>query len=235
MLLDVKNLTVHYDKVPVLREILMEVAEGSIVATLGPNGAGKTTLLRTISGLKNPTSGEVWFQGRRIDSLDPVNIVELGLVHCPERGKLFRFMTVLENLKMGAYLRRDTDQIEKDIEFIYSKFPILRTRVNQLAGTLSGGEQQMAAIARALMSKPKLLLLDEPSLGLAPRLVKEISHIVSHMRLMGLSVLLVEQNTKVAFSASDYVYLLELNRIGLHGPPGQLSQDEHVKKAYLGG
>lgn len=235
MLLEIKNLTVHYDKTPVLREISMGVAEGSIVTNLGPNGAGKSTLLRTISGLKNLTDGEIWFRGNRVDLLSAVNIVQSGLVHCPEGRKLFNFMTVLENLKIGAYLRKEKDKIGKDIELIYAKFPVLKKRANQLAGTLSGGEQQMLAIARALMSGPKLLLLDEPSLGLAPLLVEEIGHIVSDMKSIDVSVLLVEQNAKMALSTADYVYILELGNIGIHGPPDKISQNDHVKKAYLGG
>lgn len=235
MLLEIKNLTVHYDKTPVLREISMGVAEGSIVTNLGPNGAGKSTLLRTISGLKNLTDGEIWFRGNRVDLLSAVNIVQSGLVHCPEGRKLFNFMTVLENLKIGAYLRKEKDKIGKDIELIYAKFPVLKKRANQLAGTLSGGEQQMLAIARALMSGPKLLLLDEPSLGLAPLLVEEIGHIVSDMKSIDVSVLLVEQNAKMALSTADYVYILELGKIGIHGPPDKISQNDHVKKAYLGG
>lgn len=235
MLLEIKNLTVHYDKVLVLKGISMGVAEGSIVTNLGPNGAGKSTLLRTISRLKIPTDGEIWFRGKRIDLLSAIDIVQFGLVHCPEGRKLFNFMSVLENLRMGAYLRKDNNEIARDIELIYTKFPVLRMRAKQFAGTLSGGEQQMLAIARALMSKPKLLSLDEPSLGLAPLLVEEIGRTISDMKSLGVSVLLVEQNAKMALSAADYVYLLELGRIGLHGPPDQISQDDHIKKAYLGG
>jgi branched-chain amino acid transport system ATP-binding protein len=234
MLLEIKNLTVHYDKVLVLKGISMGVAEGSIVTNLGPNGAGKSTLLRTISGLKIPTDGEIWFRGKRIDLLSAIGIVQFGLVHCPEGRKLFNFMSVLENLRMGAYLRKDNNEIARDIELIYTKFPVLRMRAKQFAGTLSGGEQQMLAIARALMSKPKLLSLDEPSLGLAPLLVEEIGRTISDMKSIGVSVLLVEQNAKMALSAADYVYLLELGRIGLHGPPDQISKDDHIKKAYLG-
>jgi len=166
--------------------------------------------------------------------LSAIGIVQFGLVHCPEGRKLFNFMSVLENLRMGAYLRKDNNEIARDIELIYTKFPVLRMRAKQFAGTLSGGEQQMLAIARALMSKPKLLSLDEPSLGLAPLLVEEIGRTISDMKSIGVSVLLVEQNAKMALSAADYVYLLELGRIGLHGPPDQISKDDHIKKAYLG-
>lgn len=234
MFFQVNDLTVHYEGARALNKVSFSVAEGSIVALLGANGAGKTTLLNTISGLKRLTSGEIWFCERRIDPVPAESILGLGISHCPEGGRLYPEMTVLENLKMGAYLRRDPAAMAQDMETLSRSFPVLGERANQRASTLSGGERQMVAIARSLMSRPKLLLLDEPSLGLSPLLVKEVARIVSEIRQTGVSVLLVEQNSRMALSIADFAYVMELGEVRLAGSPAQVAQDEHVRKAYLG-
>ena len=210
MLLDVNNITVHYYKVSAVRNISINVEDGEIVALIGSNGAGKTTILRAISGLKKPTTGEVLFKGQRIDKLPPHKINALGIAMVPEGRRVFPQMTVLENLLMGAFLRKDKDEIQKNIErVVFRHFPRLKERKKQSAGTLSGGEQQMLAMGRALMSAPKLLLMDEPSLGLAPIITMEIGKIIRDIQTEGKTVILVEQNARLALALSQHAYVIE--------------------------
>ena len=234
-MLSLKDLRVHYGKVEVIKGISLEVGEGEIIALIGANGAGKTTTLRAISGLKAPTQGEIWFGRKRIDGLPPHAIVGLGIGHIPEGRRLFPHMTVLENLKVGGYLRPGKDWIRKDLEEIFQRFPILKARQRQKAGTLSGGEQQMLTIARALMARPRFLLLDEPSLGLAPRMLATIATIIQDINGRGVSIVLVEQNARLALKIAHRAYVLETGKIALEGTSHFLLADEHVKKAYLGG
>jgi ABC-type branched-subunit amino acid transport system ATPase component/phenylacetate-coenzyme A ligase PaaK-like adenylate-forming protein len=237
VLLQVKNLDACYGLIQALHDISLEVKAGEIVAVIGANGAGKTTLLRAISGVVAPRQGEILFAGKNIAGLPPEQIVHLGIGHVPERRELFASMSVLENLELGAYHRRGRearDEVERDLGNMWEIFPILRARQKQTAGTLSGGEQQMLAIARGLMARPELLLLDEPSLGLAPLLVQEVLRIVTLLREMGRTVLLVEQNASGALQVADRAYLLEVGRIILHGVAGDLVQDERVRRAYFG-
>jgi branched-chain amino acid transport system ATP-binding protein len=235
MLLEVKDLWVHYDRIEAVKGVSLQVNEGSTVAFVGANGAGKTTILRTISGLKSPTSGEIRFNGQRIERKDAADIVKLGMAHCPEGRRVFPFMTVLENLQMGAFKRTDEAGIRNDLENIYVTFPILKERSKQKAGTLSGGEQQMLAIARALLSKPKLLLLDEPSLGLSPIMVQQVAHIIAGIRQTGIGILLVEQNSVMALRLADYAYVLETGKVFIEGIAGELLRNPKVKEAYFGG
>lgn len=234
-MLSVKGLRVHYGKVEALKGVSLEVGKGEIVALVGGNGAGKTTTLRAISGLKTPTEGEAWFEERRIDRLPPHAIVHLGIGHVPEGRRLFPHMTVLENLKVGAYLRPNGDAVRRDLERVFERFPVLKARSGQNAGTLSGGEQQMLTIARALMVRPRLLLLDEPSLGLAPLVVANIANIIKEINNEGVSIVLVEQNARMALKLARRAYVLETGKVALEGPSGALLADEHVKKVYLGG
>ena len=236
MLLEVKDLTVHYGGVEAALDVGIGVAEGSVVALIGANGAGKSTILRTISGLVKPTSGEIRFRGERIDGLSPHEIARRGIIHVPEGRRLFPYMTVLANLKQGAYLRKDRKEINRDLEKVFNRFPILRQRRKQQTGTLSGGEQQMVAIARALMAKPVLLMLDEPSIGLAPIVVKEIAAIIRQInRGDNASILLVEQNAYMALNLADNAYVLEVHKVVLEGRASDLLNNEYAKKAYLGG
>lgn len=235
VLLDVRDLVSSYDGAQICKEISLHVAEGEIVALIGANGAGKTTALRTVSGLKKPESGEIRFLEKRIDGLAPQEIVKIGILQVPEGRALFPYMSVMENLKLGAYLRKDKDQINSDLAELFQSFPRLKERKKQLAGTLSGGEQQMLAIAAALMGKPRLLLLDEPSSGLSPRMVDEIGQIVLRINKSGTSILLVEQNARLALEVADRGYLLEVGSIVLEGYGKDLASNEMVKKSYLGG
>ena len=235
MLLSVKDMSVYYHKVAAVKDVSIEVEEGGIITLIGANGAGKTTTLRAITGLKHPTAGEIWFEGQRIDRLPPEKINEAGVAMVPEGRRIFPQMTVMENLMMGAFLRKDKDGIEKDLENIFVHFPVLREREKQMAGTLSGGEQQMLAMARALMSHPKLLLLDEPSLGLSPILVMEIAKIIKDIHEEGRTIVLVEQNARLALSLADHGYVLETGNIVLQGDAKELQENKDVKKAYLGG
>lgn len=235
MLLEIKDLRVHYGRAEALKGISLGVDEGAIVALIGANGAGKTTTLRTISGLKVPTSGEIWFQGKRIDGMPAHDIVKLGIAHIPEGRVVFAPMTVLDNLRMGAYLRKDKHQIARDLDMMYEHFPVLKERRGQQAGSLSGGEQQMLAIARALMASPKLLLMDEPSMGLSPVLVEEVGNIISDINKIGIGIILVEQNARMALSLASKAYILEVGSIALEGDAQELANDERVKKVYLGG
>ncbi len=236
MLLEVKDITVHYFKVSAVRNISINVEDGDIVALIGSNGAGKTTTLRAISGLKHPTTGEILFKGERIDKLPPHKINALGIAMVPEGRRVFPQMTVLENLLMGAFLRKDKDDIQKDLEeVVFNHFPRLKERTSQAAGTLSGGEQQMLAMGRALMSAPKLLLLDEPSLGLSPIMCGEIGKIINDIHTEGKTVILVEQNARLALALAKHVYVIETGVIALSGPAKELRENDNVKKAYLGG
>ena len=235
MLLSVKDMSVYYHKVIAVKDISIEVEEGGIITLIGANGAGKTTTLRAITGLKRPTAGEIWFEGRRIDKLPPEKINEAGIAMVPEGRRVFPQMTVMENLTMGAFLRKDKDGIEKDLENVFVHFPVLKEREKQMGGTLSGGEQQMLAMARALMSHPKLLLLDEPSLGLSPILVMEIAKIIKDLHQEGRTIVLVEQNARLALSLADHGYVLETGSIVLQGDAKKLQENKDVKKAYLGG
>lgn len=233
-LLEVNEIEAYYGRVCALHSVSLEVREGSVVALLGSNGAGKTTTLRVISGLVKPTRGFVEFDGQRIGRLSPDQLVRAGMAHVPEGRQLFLDLTVRENLRMGAYTRRDTRSVELDMHRVFNYFPRLGERLGQHAGTLSGGEQQMLAIGRALMSKPRLLLLDEPSLGLAPFLVKEIFRIISEIRATGTTVVLVEQNAHMALKIADYAYLLATGRVVLSNTSAALRQREEVRRAYLG-
>ena len=234
MLLEVKDLEVYYGKVYALKGILLGVEKETVVALIGANGAGKSTLLKTISGTVSPTSGEIWFKGERIDKVKPHKIVERGIAHVPEGRRIFAPLTVSENLEMGAYLRRDKQGIEKDKEQMYRRFPILGERRNLLGGGLSGGEQQMLAVARALMARPELILMDEPSIGLSPILLKEVADIIREIHQEGVTLILVEQNAHMALELADTAYVLKVGMVALHGAATELLKDERVKKAYLG-
>jgi branched-chain amino acid transport system ATP-binding protein len=236
LLLEVKDITVHYFKVPAVRNISINVEDGEIAALIGSNGAGKTTTLRAISGLKHPTTGEIHFKGQRIDKLPPHKINALGIAMVPEGRRVFPQMTVLENLLLGAFLRKEKDVIQKDLEkLVFRHFPRLKERTKQAAGTLSGGEQQMLAMGRALMSAPKLLLLDEPSLGLSPIMCGEIGKIIMNIHNEGRTVILVEQNARLALGLAQHAYVIETGDIALSGPAKELRENPEVKKAYLGG
>lgn len=234
MLLQVKDIHVHYQKVAAIKGISMDVGESDFVTLIGSNGAGKSTTLRTISGLEHPTSGEIHFDGRRIDKLSADKILKQGIAHVPEGRRVFKGLTVMENLQLGAFVRNDKDGIQKDLEQVFEYFPRLRERKDQLAKTMSGGEQQMLAIGRALMSSPRLLLLDEPSLGLAPIIVQEIARILVEINKQGVSVVLVEQNAELALELARHGYVLETGTIALQGEAKGLMDNEHVRKAYLG-
>lgn len=228
------DVVVRYGGAEALKGISLDVAEGEIVTLLGSNGAGKTTTLRTISGLKNAFSGEVRFRDKRIDRVSPQEIVKVGIGHSPQGRALFPYMSVLKNLRLGSFLRRDKGTIDKDLESIFEYFPRLKERKRQLARTLSGGEQQMLSIARALMGRPKLLLLDEPSLGLSPLMVREIGRVILNINQNGTTILLVEQNARLALKLAHRGYVLETGSIALQGKTEDLMQGEIVKKAYLG-
>jgi branched-chain amino acid transport system ATP-binding protein len=230
-----RDLSVRYDKVTALREVSIGLEEGGIVALIGANGAGKTTTLKAITGLVRPAGGEIWLEGQRIDRLQPAAIVGRGIAMVPEGRRIYPYMSVKDNLLMGAYLRRDKAAIRSDLDKVYARFPRLKERLGQQAGTLSGGEQEMVAVGRALMARPRLLLLDEPSLGLAPMIVREIAQlIVAVNREDGVSVVLVEQNSRMALKVSRYAYVLETGRIGLEGPSADLLGNDHVRRLYLG-
>ena len=231
-----KDTTVHYYKVPAIRNISINVEDGEIVTLIGSNGAGKTTTLRAISGLKHPSAGEIHYNGQRIDKLPPYKINALGIAMVPEGRLVFPQMTVLENLLMGAFLRKDKEDIQKDLEeVVFRHFPRLKERTKQTAGTLSGGEQQMLAMGRALMSAPKLLLLDEPSLGLSPIMCGEIAQIIRDIHAEGRTVILVEQNARLALALAQHAYVIETGDIVLSGPAEELQENDNVKKVYLGG
>jgi branched-chain amino acid transport system ATP-binding protein len=234
MLLEIKRATVYYEKSMALDDVSLNVAEGEVVTIIGANGAGKSTLMRAISALVPLTSGEIWFLGQRIDRMPTHEIVRRGISHIPEDRKLFPYLTVISNLKLGASLRKDKGGIHRDIDEIFERFPILEERRNQLAGTLSGGQQQMLAIARGLMARPKLLLMDEPSLGLAPLMIDEVGRVIQYINERGVSVLLVEQNVSLAFRISTRGYALQVGRVVFKGNVEQLKSPETIRKAYLG-
>ncbi len=234
MLLEVKDINVHYQKVQAVTNISIQIDEGQIVTLIGANGAGKSTTLRTISGLKRATSGGIWFDGERIDQLAPEKIVRMGIAHVPEGRQVFPDLSVNENLLSGAYLRKDRERIARDLEEVHEHFPILKERRHQKAKTLSGGEQQMVAIGRALMSNPRLILMDEPSLGLSPVLVQEVAKIIREINIKGVPVILVEQNAELALNLAGYGYVLETGRITIEGKAKDLHENEHVRHAYLG-
>ena len=235
MLLEIRDASVHYHKVAALKGVSMGVPEGGIVTIIGANGAGKSTTLRAVSGLERISGGEIRFAGERIDGLAPEKIVARGIAQVPEGRRVFPDLSVLENLNTGAFLRRDKPAVARDLERVFDHFPRLRERRPQWAKTLSGGEQQMLAIGRALMAAPKLLLLDEPSMGLAPVMVDEIAEIILAIAKGGVPVVLVEQNAELALRLANYAYVLETGAIALEGPSADLHENDHVRRAYLGG
>jgi branched-chain amino acid transport system ATP-binding protein len=236
MYFECKNLTVRYDKVTALRGVSLGLEQGQVAALIGANGAGKSTTLRAITGMKKPSEGEIWFEGQRIDKLPPAEIVARGIAMVPEGRRIYPYMTVKDNLLMGAYLRRDKAGIAQDLERIYVRFPRVKERLNQQGGTLSGGEQEMVVVGRALMARPKLLLLDEPSLGLAPMVVREIAKMIVEVnRDDKVSIVLVEQNSRMALKVSRHAYVLETGKVGLEGPSAELMHNDHIRKLYLGG
>ena len=233
-MLKVTDLNVHYGAIHAIRGVSLEVNQGEIVSLIGANGAGKTTFLHTITGLKKATSGAVELEGRNLLTTPPHQIVTLGMAHVPEGRHIFSQMTVQENLEMGAYIRSDRAGIQEDMADVFRRFPRLQERRSQLAGTLSGGEQQMLAIGRALMVRPRILLMDEPSMGLSPLLVKEIFSIIRELNATGMTVLLVEQNAKMALSIAHRAYVMETGTIVMSGNAADMLQDDQVRKAYLG-
>lgn len=233
-MLEIKDLSVYYGVIQALKGISFEVNEGEVIALIGANGAGKTTTLHTLTGILPAKSGSILFNGVELTKTPAHKIVKMGIAHVPEGRRIFQQLTVLDNLKLGAFTRKDKDGIAEDMEKIYKRFPRLAERKSQIAGTLSGGEQQMLAMGRALMSRPKIVVMDEPSMGLSPILVSEIFDIITSIRKDGTTVLLVEQNAKKALSIADRAYVLETGRITLSGKASDLINDENVKKAYLG-
>ena len=234
-MLEVKNLSVHYGMIQAVRNVDFTVNEGEIVSLIGANGAGKSTILKTLSGLIHPSEGEIVYLGENIASTSAKKIVEKGLVQVPEGRHVFPGLTVKENLELGAFLRKDKEEIQKDMEAVFERFPILKERKDQDAQTLSGGEQQMLAMGRALMRRPKLLLLDEPSMGLAPIFIREIFKIIQEIQKTGTTVLLIEQNAKMALSISNRAYVLETGSVVLSGTGQELLESDEIQKAYLGG
>jgi branched-chain amino acid transport system ATP-binding protein len=235
MLLEIRDLIVNYGKAKALKGVSLNVGEGEVVSIVGANGAGKTTILRTISGLKKSASGEIRFQDKGIHRIPAHEVVRMGINQIPAGRMIFASMTVLDNLKIGAFLRKDKQRINGDLDSIYRHFPILKEKQGQLGGELSGGQQQMLAIARALMASPKLLLMDEPSLGLSPLFVAEVSNIIRDINQDGISILLVEQNCRMALKLAKRAYVLELGKVALEGDAKELVNDERVKRCYLGG
>jgi branched-chain amino acid transport system ATP-binding protein len=235
MLLELRDVYVHYDKALAVQGVSIKVNEGDLVAIIGANGAGKTSVLRAISGLKEISQGEISFQGKKINGMNAAHITRLGVAHCPQGRNLFPYMTVYENLYLGAYHVRTRTKIEEGLENVHKMFPVLRQRARQLAGTLSGGEQQMLAIGRTLMSSPKLLLLDEPSLGLSPILVDQISNLIrNEIRSSGIAMVLVEQNASVALDVATKVYVMANGEVVMEGEPSTILQDKAVIEAYVG-
>ena len=235
MLLEIREMTVHYGKSMAIQDVSLGVVEGAVVSIIGANGAGKSTILRALSGLVPSSSGEVWFMGHRIDGKETTEIVRLGISLVPEGRQLFPYLSVLSNLRLGASLRKDKDEINQSLEEVYKLFPRLQERRNQKAGTLSGGEQQMLAIGRGLMARPKLLCMDEPSLGLAPILVEQLGEVIRDINKRGASVLLVEQNVHLALGVASRAYALQVGRVVLEGDIETMKSSDIVKRAYLGG
>lgn len=233
-MLEIKDLQVYYGMIQAIKGVSFEVNQGEVIALIGANGAGKTTILHTITGLLSPKSGSVYFEGKDITKIPAHKIVSMGMAHVPEGRRVFAELTVLQNLKMGAYTRKNKEEMEQTLRTVYDRFPRLEERKNQMAGTLSGGEQQMLAMGRALMSHPKIILMDEPSMGLSPIFVKEIFDIIEQVSKSGTTVLLVEQNAKKALSIADRAYVLETGNIVLEGNANDLLNDDSIKKAYLG-
>jgi branched-chain amino acid transport system ATP-binding protein len=234
-ILQVTNIETYYGPIMAIRGVSFEVPQGGIVTVLGANGAGKTTVLKTICGVMDPQKGSILFEGREIRGIDPDKVMRLGVSHVPEGREVFPFLSVRENLRMGAYTRRDPDGVAQDLEAVFGYFPVLRERADQRAGSLSGGEQQMLSISRALMARPRLMLLDEPSLGLSPKLVKDIFDIVVRInRELGVTILLVEQNANMALRTADFGYVLEVGRIVMADTCARLLQKEDIKEFYLG-
>ncbi len=233
-MLTLQSIHTYYGSLHVLKGVSLHVREGEIVALLGANGAGKTTTLKTISGLLKPRTGQVKFLGKDISRLSAEAIVQLGIAHVPEGRRVFRTLNVTANLELGAFARRDHQAVRQDLQEMQERFPLLRERAKQLAGTLSGGEQQILAIARALMARPKLLLLDEPSMGLAPRLVSQVFAIIRHLKETGTTILLIEQNARAALRVADRGYVMETGRISLDGTAAELMDHNEVRRAYLG-
>ncbi|MBR3431142.1 MAG: ABC transporter ATP-binding protein [Clostridia bacterium] len=233
-MLKVTDLVVSYGGIEALKGISFEVDQGKIVTLIGANGAGKSTTVRTISGLVTPKSGRIYYEGRDITDFNTQKIVETGIAMVPEGRRVFANLTVLENLRIGAYLRKDKEEIEEDIQYVYDLFPRLKERSWQLAGTLSGGEQQMLAVGRAIMTRPKIIMMDEPSLGLAPLVVKDIFMIIQTLKGTGMTVLLIEQNANAALHACDYAYVMETGRITMSGTGEELLASEAIQEAYLG-
>lgn len=234
-MLKVNNLSVHYGVIEAIKGVSFSVNEGEIVSLIGANGAGKTTILKTISGLLHPTSGEIIYKGSRIEKQSPKHVVDLGISQVPEGRHVFAGMSVMENLELGAFLRKDKEGIEEDMNRVFESFPVLKERKNQNAATLSGGEQQMLATGRALLSSPDLVLMDEPSMGLAPLFIREIFNIIQDINKRGTTVLLVEQNAKIALEIADRGYVFETGRVVLEGTGQELLASDDVQKAYLGG
>lgn len=235
MFLELKDVSVQYGKAIAVQDVSLHMQEGEIVAIVGANGAGKTTIIRMISGLIRPAKGEVWFDGKRIDKLSGADIVKSGIVQVPAGRRILGKMSVLDNLLVGAYLRKDRDEVNRDLERMYEYFPVLGERKSQAGGSLSGGEQQMLAVARALMARPRLILMDEPSVGLSPKLVSEVGELITRINRMGISILLVEQNSKMALRLSNRAYVLEIGKVAHSGDSKVLAEDGDIKKYYLGG
>lgn len=235
MFLELKDVTVQYGKAVAVRDVSLNLEQGEVVSIVGANGAGKTTVIRTISGLLRPTKGEIWFDGNRIDKMKPTDIVKCGIVQVPAGRRILGSMSVLDNLLVGAYLRKDREGINRDLERMYEYFPILGERKRQAGGSLSGGEQQMLAVARALMAQPRLILMDEPSVGLSPKIVSEVGELITKINEMGISILLVEQNSKMALRLSKRAYVLEIGKVAHSGDSAVLAMDDDIKKYYLGG
>jgi len=235
MLLKINNLSVRYGKAEVIKELSLEVAEKEIVTIIGANGAGKSTVLRAISGLKPPAAGDIWFRGSKISGLRAHEIVRLGISHVPEGRRILAPLSVAENLEIGAYLIKNKREAQAGFQNIFDHFPILKERMNQLAGSLSGGEQQMLAIARALLNQPRLMMMDEPSMGLSPLVVEQVGRIITDIHSRGISIILVEQNARMALSLAGRAYVLEAGKCVLEGEAVALANDERVKHAYLGG
>lgn len=233
-MLEIKDLKVNYGMIQAIKGVSFHVEQGEVIALIGANGAGKTTILHTITGLLSPKEGSVMFEGTDITKIPPHKIVSMGMAHVPEGRRVFAHLTVLQNLKMGAYTRKDKAEMQETLEMVYQRFPRLKERENQVAGTLSGGEQQMLAMGRALMSHPKIILMDEPSMGLSPIYVNEIFEIIQEVSKTGTTVLLVEQNAKKALSIADRAYVLETGNIALEGKASDLLNNDDIKKAYLG-